>query len=423
MTAGDGRMPSLRLRAAASSLVTLPWRQPLASWSPADAPLVQVPLGARHHVVRVVEVGGRRWVLKQSPRWAAEREHAVLVALERRGVPAVRPAGLVTRDADGDAVLITEYEQHAVLWRDLLTDLPDGAHLHRARVYEAVAIFLVDLHRRGVFWGDCSLENLLLRRDGQVLQPLLVDAETAEARPSLTDGQRRHDLDIVQDNLAGGLLDLAAQARRDVDHDQLEREVRGIAARYDELWQALHMSTRIPYVRRQDVVGEVDRLNRLGYAVEEVRLVSSNVGQDELQLQALVADRVHEAAELQRLTGLQVGAGQAAVLLSDLRDHGRALAACAEGEMVRSWLEHLVRPAAERLCAALPGPRDVVQDYCDLLEVRWLLSEQMGRDVGDDAALQHLVTGSVPAGAAAELGLTSTWSPSSRSAEEQRRTA
>ena len=414
MTADDGCTPSLRLRAAASRLVTLPWRQPLESWSPADAPLVQVPLGTRHHVVRVVEVGERLWVLKQSPRWAAEREHAVLVALERRGVPAVRPAGLVTRDAAGDAVLITQYEQHAVLWRDVLTDLPDGAHLHRARVYEAVALFLVDLHRRGVFWGDCSLSNLLLRRDGQVLQPLLVDAETAEVWPLLTDRQRRQDLDIVRDNLAG-LSDLAAEAQRPVDLQQLGAGVRRIAARYDELWQALHAQARIPYTRRQDAVDEVERLNHLGYAVEEVRLTSSSADRDELQLQTLVADRLHDASELQRLTGLQVGEGQAAVLLSDLRSHGRALPVRAEPEVVRSWLEQVVRPAVERLGAALPGPRDVVQDYCDLLEVRWLLSEQAGRDVGDGTAVQVLAAGGVPAGAAAELGRTRTrthgWAP------------
>jgi hypothetical protein len=167
----------LRLRASASSLVSLPWGQPLESWSRADVALVEVPLGASRHVVRVLQVGDRLWTLKELPPWAAEREHAALVAMERRGVPAVRPAGLVTQGSDGDAVLVTEFLQDSVLWRTLLTGLPDGADVHWDRLCDAVAVFLVDLHRRGVFWGDCSLSNLLLRRDGQALQPYLVDAE------------------------------------------------------------------------------------------------------------------------------------------------------------------------------------------------------------------------------------------------------
>ena len=47
-----------------------------------------------------------------------------------------------------------------------------------------MASLLVDLHRNGVFWGDCSLANTLFSRDGQVLQAWLVDAETSEIHPS-----------------------------------------------------------------------------------------------------------------------------------------------------------------------------------------------------------------------------------------------
>src|SRR5262249_35142500 len=39
---------------------------------------------------------------------------------------------------------------------------------------------------------------------------------------------------------------------------------------------------------------------------------------------------------------------------------------------------------------AVGGLGDPVQAYCDLLEVRWLRSEQAGRDVGDEVALEAL---------------------------------
>ena len=406
---GDGRTPPcLRLRAAAAPLVALPWELPLADWSAASAPLLDVPLGASRHVVRIVHVADRLWALKELPRWAAEREHAALAAMERRDIPAVRPAGLVTSDADGDAVLVTEYLADSVLWRTLLADVPGDGALHHARVRQAVAVFLVDLHRKGVFWGDCSLSNLLFRRDGQVLQPVLVDAETAEVRGSLTDGQRRHDLEILSDNLAGGLLDLAAERHRRLDAEELVAQTRGVPAQYAELWQALHEERTLPFVERHAAVADVRRLNELGYAVDEVRLTSAGDGRDEVRLHTVVAQRRHHATELLRLTGLHVGEGQAAVLLGDLRSHGRSLPGDSEVERARAWLEQVLHPAVERLGAVLPGPRDVVQDYCDLLEVRWLLSERAGRDVGDDEALQELAAGRIPAGAAAELSLART---------------
>lgn len=405
MTGADVRTPpGLRLSASASLLVGLPWERPLAGWTPADAALVEVPLGASQHVVRVIQAGGRLWTLKELPRRAAEREHTALVAMQRRGVPAVRPAGLVTRQSDGAGVLVTAYLEHSVPWRTLLSNLPDGGGQHWPQVTEATAVFLVELHRRGVFWGDCSLSNLLFLRDGPVLQPVLVDAETADVRPALTDGQRRHDLEILHDNVAGGLLDLAAEQQRVVDTDLVAAQVRRIVVRYAELWRELHTAPTLAFARRGDAVARISRLNELGYAVDEVRLTSSATDGDEVRLQAVVADRRHHAAALERATGLQVGEGQARVLLDDLRRHTRARPGTPAPEAARSWVEHVLHPAVGRLRRALPGPRDVVQDYCDLLEVRWLLSEQAGRDVGDEAALRVLATGAVPAGAAAELG-------------------
>ena len=54
---------------------------------------------------------------------------------------------------------------------------------------------------------------------------------------------------------------------------------------------------------------------------------------------------------------------------------------------------------------ALGGLGDPVQAYCDLLEVRWLLSEQAKQDVGEDAALEALSRRAVPAGSAARMAI------------------
>ena len=44
------------------------------------------------------------------------------------------------------------------------------------------------------------------------------------------------------------------------------------------------------------------------------------------------------------------------------------------------------------------GPdRDIIQSYCDVLEHKWLLSEQAGRDVGLEAALESYLEIGAPA--------------------------
>ena len=61
---------------------------------------------------------------------------------------------------------------------------------------------------------------------------------------------------------------------------------------------------------------------------------------------------------------------------------------------------------SERLAhAALNHTGTPIQAYCDLLEVRWLVSEKAGRDVGTNAALAALARHVVPDGSAATMAI------------------
>ena len=50
----------------------------------------------------------------------------------------------------------------------------------------------------------------------------MIDLETAERHPQLSDGQRLLDIEIATDNVAGGLLDLQAGGRLQADIDPWE---------------------------------------------------------------------------------------------------------------------------------------------------------------------------------------------------------
>jgi hypothetical protein len=153
----------------------------------------------------------------------------------------------------------------------------------------------------------------------------------------------------------------------------------------------------------------VRRLNELGFAIDELALEPATDDRSTLRLKVAVANRRFHAQELQRLTGLEVGEGQATILLNDLRAHQSRLAVErpeAAGNDVAAgfrWRTDVFEPGMARAAAALGDVADPIQAYCDLLEVRWLLSEQEGRDVGEEAALAALAARQAPKESAAQL--------------------
>jgi hypothetical protein len=65
----------------------------------------------------------------------------------------------------------------------------------------------------------------------------------------------------------------------------------------------------------------------------------------------------------------------------------------------------MVTPTEHLAHAALNHSGTAIQAYCDLLEVRWLLSEQAGRDVGTTAALAALRGDVIPTDSAAKMAV------------------
>lgn len=398
------------MRAGSPGLLSLPWHVPLSEWDPTEVALREVPVGPSRHLVRFVESDGRLFAAKEMPFRLVEHEYRVLTALRREGLPAVAPIGAVDQrlDADDNGVLITEYLQRSWQYRRLFLRLPASQASHRERLLDSMAGLLVDLHRNGVFWGDCSLANTLFTRDGQWLKAHLVDAETAELHPGgLSTGQRRMDLAILVENVAGGLIDIAARLGGDTDDPALVDDAASVARRYQALWDELHSPSLAAAGDRFAVEARIRRLNDLGFAVDEVRVEQGPDGApDQVQITVAVAGRRFHSDELRRRTGLEVSDGQATILLNDLnacRPDKRSGAGLLKDTQARAWMAQVLQPGVDRITREMPWS-DPVQTFCDLLEVRWLLSEQQGRDVGDDVALAALKEGRSPRDSAAEMG-------------------
>ena len=69
----------------------------------------------------------------------------------------------------------------------------------------------------------------------------------------------------------------------------------------------------------------------------------------------------------------------------------------------RRWLHDVFWPEVAKAHEAVQWVGDATQAYCDLLEVRWLLSEEAGTDVGDEPALAALAHRDAPSESAATI--------------------
>jgi len=311
---------------------------------------------------------------------------------------------------DGDeleAVLITRHLSFSLPYRWLFTGrgVPDL----RARLLDALAALLVRLHLDGFFWGDCSLSNALFRRDAGALSAYVVDAETTEHHPTLSSGQRRHDLDLATTNVAGELLDLVAAGRLPDDVDPAE-VADDLERRYCALWDELTGEEVFGRDERYRVGQRLQRLNALGFDVEEVAVLTTDDG-TRLRLQPRVVEEGHHSRHLRQLTGLEVQENQARRLLNDVAEY-RAHLERTEGlsppDAVAAY--RWLREAFEPVIAAIPAEHrsklEPAEAFHEILEHRWLLSEQAGHDVSTDEAVAHYVATILPATPAEEKVLT-----------------
>jgi tRNA A-37 threonylcarbamoyl transferase component Bud32 len=391
--------PHLRLREPSPELLDLPWELPLEDWPADGLRFRELNVGPSRHLVRFLVADRGLVALKEEPLDIAEREYTILRHLEDAGLPAVTPMGVAADPRRDVGILVTRYLPNSLQYRLLLSRVPPGPGYLRDQLLDAMAGLLVELHRGGVYWGDCSLANTLFRRDGNRLQAFLVDAETGELHPDLSDGQRVYDLEVLVENVGFGLADLAAMHGREDLFDDALAAAESVRERYDALWEELHAEVEVGVDERFAMAARVRRLNDLGFAVDEIELEPG--GEGRVRMRVCVANRRFHAGELERLAGLRALEGQARLLLNDLHEYGAWLERSERRsipveEMAARWISEVYEPALMRLAAVVGPGGDAVQAYCDVLETKWLRSEKARRDVGLQPAIDaYIASGAV----------------------------
>jgi hypothetical protein len=379
------------------ALLDLPWELPLEEW-PADE-LAALPRGISRHVVRFVRMSGRVIAIKEIKDELARREYGLLRLLNRLDQPAVEPLAVVGGrvDAGGhplESALVTQHLQFSLPYRALFSQTlrPDTAQ----RLVDALAALLVRLHLAGFFWGDVSLSNTLFRRDAGAFAAYLVDAETGDLQNALSQGQREYDVDLARTNIAGELMDLEAGGLLEDGSDPLDTADL-IVERYHSLW--LELTERESFDRgdRWRVDARIRRLNELGFDVDELA-ITTDIDGTSVVIQPKVVDAGHHSRRLLRLTGLDVEENQARRLLNDLDSYRAATDRQGEDEEIvaHDWLARVFQPVVRSVPRDLGGKLDPAEIFHEVLEHRWYLAEQAGRDVALTDALRDYLENVLP---------------------------
>jgi hypothetical protein len=182
-----------------------------------------------------------------------------------------------------------------------------------------------------------------------------------------------------------------------LDPDETGEE---IVRRYNALWDELTREETFGADERYKLDERLHRLNELGYDVEEIQLDATQRGY-RLRLDPHVVEPGHHRHRLMRLTGLDAQENQARRMLNDIarfreaeeRAEGRTLS---ESVVASRWRQEVFEPTMskvpEQMWAALPA----AEVFHQVLEHRWYLSEQAGKDIGIDEAVRAYIASVLP---------------------------
>ena len=365
------------------ALLDLPWHLPLEDWPSEN--IVALPKGLSRHTVRFAHLSNHVIAIKETLPELSKREYEMLKQLVKLDVPCVEPFAIINgrQDAAGEelpSVLITRHLKFSLPYRAMWSKglRPDTAK----RLVDALALLLVRLHIAGFFWGDVSLSNTLFRRDAGAFAAYLVDAETGHLyEGGLSNGQRENDLEIARINIAGELMDLIASGNATPGVDALATSER-IVAKYRELWTELTGVEVFEAADRWKITRRVERLNGLGFDIEELAIKTTGEG-TKVRIQPKVVDAGHHTRRLIKLTGLDVEENQARRLLNDLDsyrlEHERA--GSDEEVMAHEWLSHAYEPVIKAIPSEFTGRLEPAEIFHQVLEHRWYMSENQNRNV------------------------------------------
>ncbi len=381
----------------------LPWHVPLTEWPEHGVVPLVIRRGESRHPVIFVESQGASYAIKETTPHMAEREIHNLQEIEFRGLPALSPVGTVTVHAppirveetgiggiphyiSGDRGYTVTKLARRVIPHALLFRLPLTRSTKR-RLLGAVAVLMVELHEHGVYWGDPSLANVLIRIDGKRILAIMADAETAELFPRpVEEGLREQDLELFHESLIWQAEDLR-QARgleeteeilSDKDYRYFLRRYRLLSREHERLNNPTYTPTLIQFESL------LNTMNRLGFA-----LASTSGHKLQTFMSVLPGWYVKRVRDL---LGIEVPRAYARRFYNTILGH-QAILSRQQGrdvdlkEAAQHWYKYYHLPTILLLRQILTSDEDPIAAYFAIMDHKWKMSKQAGYEVPLDEAI------------------------------------
>lgn len=377
----------------------LPWSRHLNDWD--ESHFIDVARGIHRNVVKFITNRGQVYALKELSTPVAKKEYRLLRELGELGLPVVEPVGLVIDrdehvsylypmsdnrspiDVKGRGLLVTHYMSAALPYRIIIQQGISSKQL--LQMLDALVELLVRLHLSGFYWGDCSFSNTLFKRDAGLLAAYLVDAETGDLNETLTDLRREYDVEIARTNIAGDLMDIEASVGVPGGLDPIEL-ADSLVTRYQNLWKELTRHELFDPNDQFFIEKRISRLNELGFDVEEME-ITTQAGGKEVRMVPRVVEHWHHRKRLASLSGLQVQENQARRLLNSVHRYRAQLSKQEKRDIplplaAYRWMSEVFDPLIQAIPESLKAGLDDAEIFHEVLEHRWYLSENIGKDVG-----------------------------------------
>ena len=384
-------------------LAHLPWHLPLDEWVSQGVATLSIRRGESRHPVIFIESEDVRYAIKETTPHMAQREIHILLDIEFRGIPALSPVGVVIVSApplrvesaeigglpqyiSGDRGYTVTSLAARVMPHSLLFRLPFNRKT-KHRLLGAVAVLMVELHEHGIYWGDPSLANILIRIDGRRIMAIMADAETAEIFPGpISKGLREQDLELFHESLIWQAEDLrqARDLEEDVelldegDYRYFERRYRWLRREHEQIGSHSITST-LPQVTRM-----LASLNKLGFSLLDAgsnafeTVISVSPGWYVRRIKELLGITIplHYARRFYNMI-----LGHQAMMS---KEAGRAVTV---EEAARHWYEHYHLPAILLLRQILTSNQNPLEAYFAIMRHKWKLSEDAGYEIPLDEAM------------------------------------
>jgi hypothetical protein len=385
-----------------SRLKNLPWHIPLEEWPEHGVISLTIRRGESRHPVIFVEIEGVRYAIKETTPHMAEREIKNLHEIDNRGIPVLSAVGTVNVAAppilleehgvgglpqyiSGDRGYTVTRLTPRVIPHSLLFRLPFAKRTKR-RLLGAVAVLLVELHEHGVYWGDPSLANVLIRIDGRRILAIMADAETSELFSGpVSEGLREQDIASFGESLTWQAEDLRRE--RDLPEEEIlvdDKDFHYFVRRYRWLRREhMHLTTSPSFSTLYQVNRLTEGLNQWGYSLLST---TGHVLQEVVTvLPGWYTRRIHE------LLGIKVPRIYARRFYNMILGH-QAIMSKNEGRDVRieeaahHWYYMYHLPTILLLRKHLTSNQDPMQAYFSIMQHKWKLSRKAGHEIPLDEA-------------------------------------